>query len=593
MRAGRQVRLALILFVAAFAAFSPALQAGFSNFDDNVYVTENYRVQEGLTAQNVAWALTANHAANWHPLAWMSHMADVSMFGLKPFGHHLTSILFHAAAATVLLLFLARATGDVPKSFLVAGLFALHPLRVESVAWVAERKDVLSVFFGFCALWAYAGYARKPAAGRYLLVAGLLALSLMSKPMLVTAPFLLLLLDYWPLRRFGDAKQNRRLLLEKAPLLALAAAVSVLAFLAQQSGGAVGTFEEYSLGARVWNAAVAYWMYIWKTVWPAGLAPFYPHRGAETSAAAGIAALAGLGATTAAVVALRRRAPYLAVGWFWYLGLLVPVIGLVQIGEQAYADRYAYIPSVGLYVTAVWGVGALVERHAALKKAALALGCAVLVALAGATAVQASYWRDSETIWRRTIAVTRNNPLAYIKLANALQQQGRGDEAWDVLQKALQIAPDYSSVYNNLGSFKLAEGKPGEALPLLNKALQLRPQNTPAKVNLGIALLSLNRVEEGTRRLREVLQADPGNRQANYNLGVAALGAQRYGEALKCFETVMETDPSDISARLAYAVSLVHLGRAREAIPHLQEVARRDPSNPDAQNYLRQLQPQE
>jgi len=580
-----------VVAVAAFASFSPALKAGFTNFDDNVYVTDNGRVQQGLTIQNVAWAMTARHAGNWHPLAWMSHMTDVSLFGLNPAGHHLTSILFHCAAAVMLLLFLYRASGGLPESLLVSALFALHPLRVESVAWVAERKDVLSAFFGCCALYAYTWYAENPSRRRYVAMAGLLALSLMSKPMLVTAPFLLLLLDYWPLRRFRTTG-IKRLLIEKLPLLMLIVAVSVVAFAAQRGGGAVGSFEQFPLPARLWNAAIAYWAYIWKTVWPANLALFYPHRGAAIPATAGIAAAVGLAAVTAAVLAVRRRAPFLAVGWLWYLGLLVPVIGLIQIGDQAYADRYTYLPSIGLYIAAVWGASALIPRGAPAKKAAAAVSAVILAALAVATARQAAHWRSSETIWRKTIASTDRNALAHVKLANTLQQQGRPDEAWQTLQRALQIDSNNSTVYNNLGSFKLAEGKHQEAVPYLEEALRLRPGNNLARVNLGIALCSLKRPEEGMRYLHEVLQADPSNLQANYNLGVAALAQRNYDEAAGCFATVIAAAPGDVSARLGYAVALVLLRKPDQAVPQLHEVLRLDPDNPDALAYLRQLNPQ-
>jgi len=578
-----------VVAVAAFAAFSPALKAGFTNWDDTLYVTENGRVQQGLTIQNAAWALTARHAGNWHPLAWMSHMADVSLFGLNPAGHHLTSIVIHCAAAVVLLLFLHRATHDLPKSLVVAGLFALHPLRVESVAWVAERKDVLSVFFGCGALWSYTVYAEKPSPLRYAAMAGLLALSLMSKPMLVTAPFLLLLVDYWPLRRFDGPATTKKLLLEKLPLLVMVSAVSVVAFVAQRTGGAVGTFEEFPLPVRLWNSAIAYWMYVWKTIWPAHLALFYPHHGAATSATAGVMAAAGLGAATVAAVALRRRAPFVTVGWLWYLGLLVPVIGLVQIGEQAYADRYTYLPSVGLYIAAVWGAASLIPRRPIAKKAAAAISAAMLAVLAVATAAQAAHWRSSETIWRKTVASTDKNTMALVILANVFQRQGRAEEAWRMLERAREIDPGNSTVYGNFGRFKLDEGKPQEAVPFLEEALRLRPSNNPARVNLGIALCSLNRGDEGTRHLREVLQIDPSNLQANYNLGVAALAQQRYDEAVGCFAAVMEADPGDVPARVGYAVSLVHLGKPEKALPQLQEVLRLDPDNADALAYLRQL----
>ncbi|MCX5770855.1 MAG: tetratricopeptide repeat protein [Candidatus Hydrogenedentes bacterium] len=580
-----------VVAVAGFAAFSPALRAGFTNWDDTLYVTENSRIQQGLTIQNAAWALTARHVSNWHPLAWMSHMTDVSLFGLNPAGHHLTSIVIHCAAAVMLLLFLHRATGDLPKSLLVAGLFALHPLRVESVAWVAERKDVLSAFFGFAWLWAYAVYAEKPSAGRYAGMAGLLALSLMSKPMLVTAPFLLLLVDYWPLRRFDSPGVTRKLLLEKLPLLALVCGVSVLAFIAQRSGASVGTFEVYPLPARLWNAAIAYWMYVWKTIWPANLALFYPHRGAATSATAGVIAATGLGTATVAAVALRRRAPFVTVGWLWYLGLLVPVIGLVQIGQQAYADRYTYLPSVGLYMAAVWGVAAVIPRNAVAKKAAVAISAAILAALAVATAAQAVHWRNSETIWRKTVASTDKNTLALVTLANVFQQQGRAEEAWQTLERALEIDPGNSTTYGNFGRFKLDEGKPQEAVPFLDEALRLRPSNKLARINLGIALCSLGRVEEGTRHLREVLQIDPANLEANYNLGVAVLAQKRYDEAAGCFVAVIEATPGDVPARVGYAASLVHLGKPAEAIPQFQEALRLDPQNADALAYLRQLNP--
>src|SRR5579883_1257197 len=414
----------------SLAVFARALDCGFVNYDDMEYVTRNRDVLRGLTPGGVGWAFTTCYNSNWHPLTWLSLELDASLWhlpdgGPDPTGFHLTNVLVHAASAALLFLALRALTGAFWRSAAVALLFAVHPLRVESVAWVSERKDVLSVFFGLLALWAYAAYVKRPSVGRYLAVAAAFAASLLCKPMLVTLPFLLLVLDGWPLGRVRTLADWRRPALEKLPLLALAVASSALTYFVQAKAGTVRGLETFPLNVRVENAAVSYVQYVAKTAWPLGLAVYYPHPaspwggGLPAWKVGGAAVL--LVAATAAAVALWRKAPYLLAGWLWYAGTLVPVLGLLQVGDHAYADRYSYFPQIGLLVAACWGVAEVARRHA---ETAAAIAAAAALALAVVTGVQLASWRDSIALWRHDLRAAGRSPLAYMNLGAALGEAG-------------------------------------------------------------------------------------------------------------------------------------------------------------------------
>jgi len=584
------------LTVLTLAAYWPVLQNDFVNFDDDLYVTKNHRVQEGLSWRNVAWAFTTRDAANWHPLTWLSHMADCQRYGMNAAGHHATSLLFHVANSLLLFWLLRRTTGARGRSLFVAVLFAIHPLHVESVAWIAERKDMLSTFFGMLALLAYARYAEGPNLRRWFLVAVLLTLGLMAKPMLVTLPFLLLLMDVWPLERVpaesrlkAFATTHRRLVTEKLPLFALAGASIAVTVLAQESGGAVGSLERFPLLPRMANACMAYLVYIWQMLLPAHLAVFYPYPQTAHAAWLALAALGVLVGVTALVLLWMKRRPFLAVGWLWFVGTLAPVIGIVQIGEQAYADRYTYIPLIGLFVMAAWAVPDLVPQRRFSRFALRGVAGLAIAALTVATWFQVGHWRDSEQLWRRAVEATSNNEMAHIKLGNALNEQGKVEEAVAQYREALRVKPDSARAYNNLAMIRLNQGDFQEALRLLSEALRISPNHVDAHVNMGIALASLNRPGEAIAHFAAALQLDPGRADAHYNLGAALFLQGEYARAAAHFAEAVRVNPLDIDARFALAVALIHLNKPEQAATHLDEVLRRRPDHAEARQYLDQL----
>ncbi len=495
----------LVCLLLAGAILLPYLQVkdhGFITLDDPMYVTENHEVQAGLTWQGVKWAFTTMQSSNWHPLTWLSHMLDCRLYGLHPPGHHMTNVAFHLADTILLFLFLARLTRALWPSALVAALFALHPLHVESVAWVSERKDVLSAFFWLTTMWAYAGYAAAPSLRRYLPVLLSFTLGLLAKPMLVTLPFVLLLLDFWPLGRIPGGPAPglteaedpglvpargvyRRLLLEKIPLLALVAVSCLITMVVQADTGAMMPLAVMPLGPRIANALVAYVKYIVKLFWPYPMVFFYPLAPVPwwQAAVAGLALLA----LSTFLLYRARRYPYLAVGWFWYLGTLVPVIGLVQVGGQAMADRYAYIPFIGLFIMVAWGVSELTagRRHRQVVAATGAF-MAILACLLS-TWVQAGYWRNSETLFNHALQVDRNNYMAYHHLGMALANEGKTDQAIAMYRNTLALAPQYAPAYNNLGIIYAQLGRFDEAVSLFKAAIKLTPTNAVFYRNLALA----------------------------------------------------------------------------------------------------------
>jgi tetratricopeptide (TPR) repeat protein len=509
--------LALALATATLVTYAPVEDSGFVAYDDtDIYIGDPH-VHQGLSRASLAWAFSTGHSY-WHPLTWISHMLDCELFGQEPAGHHRTSLFIHTASAVLLFLTLRSLTGAPWSSALVAALFALHPLNVESVAWVSERKSVLSAFFSILAIAAYGGYARRPGLARYLVVAAAVLAALLSKPMAVTLPLVLLLLDLWPLARLGRVSPGR-LALEKLPLLALSVLASVLTIESQREMGALIPVDSVGLPARVANALVSYVLYAFKMVWPARLAAFYPQRELGPAVVAGAAAL--LLGTTAVVAWRARREPYLAVGWLWYLGTLVPVIGIVQVGSQAMADRYAYVPLIGLFVAIAWVGASLLSRRPAARPAAGAVALAILLALAVRTRQQVGVWHDSLSLFSSSVRAVPDSWVAHYNLGEALTGSGRFAEAEAEYRETIRLQPRFARAHNNLGMALDSQGHTEEAIAAYAQAVHLKPDLAEAYNNLGVDYASLGRYTEGVAALREALRLRPDFAQARHNLDVA------------------------------------------------------------------------
>jgi protein O-mannosyl-transferase len=508
------VGICISVAVLTWLVFGQTLWHDFVNYDDPRYVYENTKITGGLSISGIAWAFTHIHSLNWHPLTTISHMLDCQLFGLKAGWHHFTNVVLHTLGAILLFLALQQMTGAVWRSAFVAAVFAIHPLRVESVAWVAERKDVLSGVFFMLTLLSYVYYVRLPRVARYLLVLFVFACGLMSKPMLVTVPFVLLLLDYWPLDRIKDQFWKR--VLEKIPLIALSAASSIITFLVQK--GAVGQTEELPVFERINNAIVSYVLYIWQMLWPVNLAVFYPHPENRLALWQIVSCLVLLICATAVAIALRKRRRYLMTGWLWYLGMLVPVIGLVQVGWQGRADRYTYLPQIGLYIAATWGVADLTAFYQRQRRILSATAVLVIGALSWCAWVQTSYWRNSESLFRHAAAVTTNNDVADNNLGIVFLGQGKVDEAISLLQTAVDLRPDNSPAHENLAKALLQKGRVNEALIHYRKLLELQPDNMEVHNLVGTVLVQQGHVTEGVEEWQKVLAIEPENGNAMSNL---------------------------------------------------------------------------
>jgi len=508
------VGICLFLALLTWLVFGRTLWNDFINYDDPRYVYENTKITGGLSISGIAWAFTHIHSLNWHPLTTISHMLDCQLYGLKAGWHHFTNVLLHTVAAMLLFLALQQMTGSVWRSAFVAAVFAIHPLRVESVAWIAERKDVLSGVFFMLTLLAYVNYVRVPRIRGYLAVVFLFACGLMSKPMLVTLPFVLLLLDYWPFNRIKDQLWKR--IVEKIPLIALSAVSSVITFLVQKS--AVGQTEELPIFERINNAVVSYVLYIWQMLWPVNLAVFYPHPENRLPLWEIVCCLLVVMCITVAAIALRTHRPYLLTGWLWYLGMLVPVIGLVQVGWQGRADRYTYLPQIGLYIAAAWAVVDLTVLHRYRRATLSTTAILVIAALSSCTWVQNSYWRDSETLFRHALAVTTNNDVAENNLGIVFLGQGKLDEAISLLQSAVDLRPDNSPAHENLAKALLQKGQVADALVHYRKLLDLQPDNMEIHNIVGTVLVQQGRVQEGAEEWQKVLLVEPDNGNAMSNL---------------------------------------------------------------------------
>ena len=577
--------ICVFLVVAVLGVFGQSGHFGFVNYDDDRFVTANQHILRGLTWENVRWAMTAGIAKGstdtdyWRPLSLLSQALDVELFGLKAGAHHWMNVGIHSATAVALFLVLRAMTGALWRSAFVAAIFAIHPLHVESVAWVAERKDVLSGFFFVLTLGAYVGYVRRPfRVGRYLLVVWLSALGLMSKPSLVTLPCVLLLLDYWPLQRFGVVS-TPRLLVEKIPLLVMAIAVALLT--AKGPSYSETFMASLPLAWRMGNALVSYTTYLGQMFWPTGLAVFYPHLGNSLGLGSVLLSLLLMGGLTGAVFYWRKK-PYLGVGWLWYVGMLVPVIGIIQSGGQARADRYTYLPQIGLYVALTWAAGDLCAGWRCRRLVLGIAAAAVITALSLVSFVQTSYWRNSETLWVHTLAVTSNNAIAHISLGNALTQKGSLDEAITHYQKALQIKPDYTVAYNNLGNALSQKGNVDEAIAHFQKALQIKPDYAEAHNNLGNALLKKGSLDEAIAHYQRALQIKPDDAEAHNNLGSALLKKGEVDEAIVHFQKALQIEPDNAEACYNLGNALFQHGEVDEAIVHFQEALQIEPDNAKA-----------
>lgn len=592
--------LALLLAAITVCAYWPTFSSGFLNYDDNGYVTQNIHLQPGITLANISWAFHATIMANWHPLTWISHMADVQFFGLHPAGHHAVSLILHAVNVVLLFLLLRAATGFLWRSFFVAALFALHPLNVECVAWISERKSLLCTLFFFLALFAYGWYVRKPGIGRYLLVAVMFVLGLLAKPMIVTLPFVLLLLDYWPLNRLpppGSAEETAnffrklwKLALEKAPLLIFSAASAWVTVVAQALANTVAVSGAYSLRVRVANALWSYLLYLLKAIWPLRLAIFYPHQEGSLpfwKPALGLTAI--IGVTYFCIRHARER--HLLAAWLWYLGCMVPVIGLVQVGRQAMADRYAYTPLLGIFVLVVWWIAEHSESWPNRLEVVGAAATLVLIFFGSLTWRQTTYWKDSLTLFNHALEITPDNFIAENNLGEAYLQAGRADLAYQHFLRSTQEKPRYGLAHYNLGIILEQQNRRDEAKHEFAAGIEFGQDNNEIAAsyhNLGIVLLGERKFTEAIQMFSEALRLAPWKQSSYLARGVAEYRLNNFALAEKDFLIGAAITPD--------AVACLWVGRAREAQGNTNgaiEAYRRalavQPDRPDAKERLDEL----
>jgi len=625
----RSFWICLSLTLATAAVFWQVGTYDFVDCDDQVYIYENPNIQAGITLKAIKWAFTTGYVNFWHPLTWLSHMLDWQLFGSNPAGHHLVNLIFHIANTLLVFLVLKRMTGALWPSAFVAALFALHPLHVESVAWVAERKDVLSIFFWLLTMWAYIRYVKQSSVANYLLTLLVFALGLMAKPMLVTLPFVLLLLDYWPLARIPQGQEKKHtdtrfhrlypLILEKIPFIVLSAVFSVIAFLAQRSGGAVSPLTAISIKLRICNALISYVEYIEKMIWPARLAMFYPHPGSNISILYAVISAILLLAVTVFVLRLAEEHRYLITGWFWYLGTLVPVIGLIQVGSHAMADRYSYITLTGLFIIIAWGLPELLGKWPYRKIMLWASSLIVLFALAICTHLQLRYWRDTITLCQHALEVTENNHLAHFSMTRTLLEQGRIKEAIWHSSEAVRIKPDYVDAINGLGAALNRAGKIDEAISYYKRALEINPNFTKAHLNLaaafmtkgrfaeavthyriaeatidipgmhsdfGCALVRLGRFKEAVTEYRKALSAMPNDPNVLNDLGYALANTGEFDEAISLYNKALQITPDSINIHLNLGFALTSSGKFAEAIKEYEKILLIQPQNAVTHNDL-------
>jgi tetratricopeptide (TPR) repeat protein len=585
----RNVVFCLLLAVVTLALYNPVSRYPFINYDDDRYITENRAIHAGLSWGTIRWASTSTAQANWHPLTWLSHALDYQLFHLNAAGHHFTSAVIHALNAMLLFWLLARGTGRAGRSLLVAALFALHPINVESVAWVAERKNVLCTLFFVLAIGAYGWHLQRPSRLRYVAVAALFAFALMSKPMAITLPCVLLLLDFWPLKRAGQTSFTE-LLLEKLPLLALSVASAVITVQAQQAGGAVRSTQQFPLGVRGENAIVAYATYLWKMIWPARLAPLYPHPGDALAVWQVVVSALTLLAITGFVLRFRSKR-YLLMGWLWFLGTLVPVIGLVQVGDAAMADRYAYIPLIGIFIMIAFGLSDLADaRRLGLAPGAIT-AAGILLALALTTHRQLNYWSSSYDLWAHTLQVTENNFIAQDNLGGALLLMGRAEEAYPHFQAAAEINPRDPMSHSNLGAYLQEHGRLREAVEQHLATIRLTTDTgllASTYANLGSTYRDLGDDRNATESYDQAIRLNPGQFNAYLGLGRLQERQGNLSAAISNYYHGVALHPTDQGyLQLGRALERAHL--QPEALAAYREALKLNPDLKEAQEAVNAL----
>jgi len=626
----RITAVCLVLVVVTLFAFRDARTNDFLGYDDLGYVLENRRVQQGVTMRSVAWAFTTFDTGNWHPLTWISHMVDWSLYGKSPCGHHMTNVGWHAANAVLLFLLLLYMTGFLGRAAMVAFLFALHPAHVESVAWISERKDVLCAFFWFAALLAYAWYVRRPSWKRFAWVVCAFACGLMSKPMAVTLPFTLLLLDYWPLRRITFARETRarwfsslwKLCVEKWPLFIMAAISSVMTFFAQKAGGAVGSLQALPLWERICNAAIGYCRYVRIMFWPDPLTAFYYHEKNNIMVSAAVLSAIALLLVAAVCWRIREERPYCLFGWLWFLGTLVPVIGIVQVGDQAMAERYTYVPYIGLFIAVVWLVGDAVAKSPKIRVATQLLAVAVIVACAVKTEAQVKVWKDTVTLLSHVLEIDPRGGLPNSALGAAYMRQGRTAEAQEYLERALvynngpltltysafclmqtreqrnlplarqrleqalRIAPDYPAALTDMAQWSSLMGRPKDEETYSRKVIAAHPDSIEARLYLADALQAQGKLDEAAQENRQVLAFEPDNWEAHNNLGIIFGKQGLTEEALKEFRLSLAIKPDQAVAHSQIGRILTEKHRFPEAVEEFTQALRFDLAKAHAHNDL-------
>ncbi len=621
----------LVLAVVTLFAYRGVRNNDFLSYDDNYYVWQNQQVQHGVNLQSIEWAFTTFNRSNWHPLTWISHMIDWSLYGNNPSGHHITNVCFHAANAILLFLLLLYMTGYSGRSAMVAFLFAVHPAHVESVAWLAERKDVLCAFFWLATLLAYAWYVRKPSWVRFAGVICGFACALLSKPMAVTLPFTLLLLDIWPLRRISFAQETRtpllpsfcKLCVEKWLLFLMAAASSVITFIAQRAGGAMTEFQALPLWERICNAAVSYCRYLWLIFWPDPLTAFYYHETKNINVSAVVVSVLALIVVTALCWNSRKDKPYCLVGWLWFLGTLAPVIGIVQVGAQAMAERYTYLPSIGLFIAVVWLVGDAVAHSPKIRAAAQLLAFAVIVACAVKTDAQVKIWKDTVTLFSHALEVDPRGEFPNLTLGTAYMMQGRFAVAQEYferamvfnpsrpltlahsayclmqtrdprnlqlagqrLEQALHIAPDNTYALANMALWSFMMGRPKDEEMYSRKVIAARPDFVKARLYLGDALQAQNKLDEAAQEYRQALAMEPDYYFAHNSLGTILDRQGLTGEALKEFRLSVAIKPDQAMVHYKIGIILTQTHQLPEAAEEFTQAVRFDPANANAHNEL-------
>ena len=584
----------LMLAITTLVVFWQVLNHDFIDFDDDLYVTKNSNVQAGLTWQGIKWAFKTNHAYNWHPLTWISHMFDCELYGLKPAGHHFTNVLFHVANTLFLFVVLKRMTGQLWPSAFIAALFALHPLHIESVAWVSERKDVLSTFFWLLTMWLYVRYTERPRFGTYLPVMVALGLGLMAKQMLVTLPFVLLLLDYWPLRRFPQAPRKRHrqkgaaptaslshCFVEKIPLFILSAVAIVIVLFVQSKMTLVKSAALIPIKYRLANTLVAYTKYITKMFWPVNLGILYPHPGSDLPLWQVLAAACVLLSISIAVILACRSRKWLIVGWLWFIGTLVPVIGLVQVGLQAMADRYTYVSLTGLFIIIAWGAADLFVKKRYRTVVLATAAVAVLSTLATLTWLQLKHWQNTITLFEHTVAVTANNDILHYNLGVIFIEEGKTDEAIKHWREAVRIKPDQPTIHKDLGNALAKLDRGEEAIYHYNQALNLKPDFAVAHYNLARALARAGKNDQAIAEYRTALQFKPDYIEALSNLGFELAKQGNFEQAVEYYNKAIELDRQNIIAHGRLALALAAVGKTNEAIKQCRIVLAALPDDVD------------